>query len=861
VKLPIKWLKEYVDTRLSAEKIADKLTMAGLEVEEIVGGTNFSGVVVGHVLEVVKHPNADKLHVARVQISPNVIPAKAGIQRGIGLDSSSRAGMTSNDEGILQIVCGASNLVKGQKVPVALVGAKLGDFEIGKATLRGIDSFGMICSERELGISDKHEGIMVLPATAEIGSDVSLLLGSEKVLDVKVLANRPDCMSIIGLAREVAVTTGSSLKTPVIPGLSSSFQLPPTSFQRRLESRQTADSPLDPSLRWDDGEEIDVSVSVEDAKLCPRYMARFVTNLKKTETPAWMQERLIACGVRPISLFVDISNYVMLEYGQPLHFFDLDKLNGSKVSPVILNEVKDLEILRGSQNDKGEIVVRQAKAGETLVTLDGIKRKLTPDNLVIANSKVPIALAGVMGGMTTEIDDKTQNILIEAAIFDKASIRRTSRALGLRSEAVARFEKGIAQMLPEVTINRAVQLLQELGGGKISKTVVDIYPSPEKPKTFAFDVWKMNTFLGTATCEQEATDVLSSLGFSVTKGKNGYDVVAPFWRRDILEDVDIYEEVIRIVGYDKVPYTLPFAVNSVPEINNYYKASGQIRNHLASIGFTEVLTYSFIGAKELSAIGVSTGSAPEIQNPLVADQQYLRPTLVPKMLEALRDNQYNKDVLRFFEIGKSFVKVGGGKLPLETNWLILGLNTDYYDAKGAVYNLLANFGITEDEIVVKPTTVDFLKKGIGADLFTQGKKLAIIGEIREPTKLQFDLKRSATIALLDIDTLLSLELPEVKFMQFSKFQQVTRDVSALFDTDTTAAEIRQKLARAAKLVTKVEIIDIYSGKGMETGKKSVTIRLYIQSDDHTLTDKEVDDTIVVVHNKVTEIGGKLRSGN
>jgi len=793
MKLPIKWLKEFVDTRLSAEKIADRLTMAGLEVEEIVGGTNFSGVVVGHVLEVVKHPNADKLHLTKIDVG---------------------------DEK-LQIVCGASNLKVGQKVPVALVGAKLGDFEIGKATLRGIDSFGMICSERELGISDRHEGIMVLPTNTEIGSDVSLPLGSEKVLDVKVLANRPDCMSVIGLAREVAVITGTLLKTPVSslvanPGISSGL------------------SEGDPRVRKDD---INFKIQVEDPKLCPRYMARFVSGLQKSETPSWMQERLTACGVRPISLFIDISNYVMLEYGQPLHFFDMDKL-------------KDRTI-----------VVRSAKAGEELTTLDGMKRKLTKDNLVIANAKSPIALAGVMGGMTTEIDDKTQNILIEAAIFDKASIRRTSRALGLRSEAVARFEKGIAQMLPEVAINRAVQLLQELGGGKISKTVVDIYPSPEKPKTFAFDVWKMNTFLGTATCEQEATDVLSSLGFSVTKGKNGYDVVAPFWRRDILEDVDIYEEVIRIVGYDKVPYTLPFAVNSVPEINKYYRVSNQIRNHLASIGFTEVLTYSFIGAKELSAIGVAVGSAPEIQNPLVADQQYLRPTLVPKMLEALRDNQYNKDVLRFFEIGKSFVKVGGGKLPLETNWLILGLNTDYYDAKGAVYNLLANFGITEDEIVVKPTTVDFLKKGIGADLFTQDKKLVIIGEIREPTKLQFDLKRSATISLLDIDTLLSLDLPETKFQQFSKFQMVTRDVSALFDTDTTAAEIRQKLARAAKLVTKVEIIDIYSGKGMETGKKSVTIRLYIQSEDHTLTDKEVDDIVIVVHNKVTEIGGKLRSGN
>lgn len=801
MKLPINWLKSFVDTKLSAAEIADKLTMAGLEVEEILGGSSFSGVVVGHVLSVDNHPNADKLHVARVKVSSSVIPEKAGTQEG--MDSLAA---TRNDDGILQIVCGAPNLEKGQNVPVALVGARLDGYEISKATLRGVDSYGMICSERELGISENHDGIMVLPADLEPGTDVSTILGGEQILDVKVLANRPDCMSVIGLANEVAVVTDSHINIPAI---------------KFTEAN----------------EKIDFTVKVEDDKLCPRYVARFVTGLVQAETPAWMRERLIVCGVRPISLMVDISNYVMLEYGQPLHFFDLDKLK-----------------------DK-TIIVRPAKDKEEIVTLDGVSRKLTKDNLVIANSKQAVAVAGVMGGSETEIDENTKSILIEAAVFDKASIRRTSRALGLRSEAVARFEKGISLMLPEVAINRAAELLAELGKGCVSKTVIDIYKKAEKSKVISISMAKLNSFLGTEITENEAETVLTALGFKLEKKNGTYSVIAPFWRTDIAEEVDIYEEVIRIIGYDRVPYTLPFCVGAVPETNQYVKYAAKSRDRLSSIGFDEILTYSFIGVKELAAVGVSTTAAPEVQNPLVSDQQYLRPTLVPKMLEAIRDNQFNREILRFFEIGKSFEKLGEGKLPKETNWLTLGLTTDYYDAKGAVCNLLAGFGILEDEIVIKQTTADFLKKGIGADLFVQGKKIASLGEIRKAVREKFDIKRSVVVALINIDTLLELNLPEVKFAKFSKYQQVVRDLSAVFDREITVAKIRQKLALASKLVTKIEIIDIYQDKKLNQNERSITIRFYFQSEDSTLTENEVDEALKVVNNKIIELGGKLRGGS
>jgi phenylalanyl-tRNA synthetase beta chain len=776
MKLSVKWLKTLVDTKLTAEKIADKLTMAGLEVDEIIGGTDFTGVVVGHVLSVEKHANADKLNVAQID---------------------------TGDEK-LQIVCGATNLKRGQNVPVALVGAKLGDYEITKATLRGVDSFGMICSERELGISDEHAGILVLPESVVIGTDVSLLTGGDKVLDVKVLANRPDCMSVIGLANEVAVTTGSKLSIPAI----------------KLVAK---------------GPKVDFSVTVKDKELCPRYMARFATDVQKGESPVWMKERLVSAGVRPISLFVDISNYVMLEYGQPLHFFDLDKLA-----------------------DK-TIVVRPAKKDETIVTLDGTKRTLTADNLVIANSEKAIALAGVMGGLDTEIDENTKNILVEAAIFDKASVRRTSRALGLRSEAVARFEKGIPHMYPEVAINRAAELLAELASGTVSETVIDEGTKAPAIKPIIFDNDKMNAFLGTKVAESDSIAVLTSLGFAVKKSGKAYEVAAPFWRIDIAESVDLYEEVIRIIGFDHVPLTLPAAVPTVPAQNMYHKTTKQIRNRLAAIGFDEILTYSFIGSSELSAVGVDTATAPKVQNPLVSDQEYLRPTLAPKMLEAIRDNQYHRDAPHFFEIGKSFVKTTEGKLPKETNWLTLGLTTDYYDAKEAIYNLLATFGILDGDIVVKPTTVKYLKQGMGADFFVHGKKLASAGEVREQVRTKFDIKRSVTLAELDIDILLNLDLSETKFVAFSKFQAVTRDISAIFGMDITVAEIRQKLVRIDKLITDVAVVDIYTGKKLEAGERSITIRFTLQSDIQTLTDAEVESVMKLAVAKIAGLGGKVRT--
>lgn len=783
MKLSVNWLREYVETKLSAEKIADALTMAGLEVDEIISGHNCSGVVVGKVVSLDSHPNADKLRVAKVDVGSEV----------------------------LQIVCGASNLAVGQTVPVAIVGAKLGDFEISKASLRGVDSYGMICSEKELELGDDHSGIMVLEKGHQIGELFVSDKDSDTVLDVKVLANRSDCMSVMGLAREVAVVTGSKLKTRKALPLKS------------------------------DGKKVDFSVLMEESSLCPRYMARFVTGIEpqnsKAESPEWMRRRLISSGVRPIGLLVDISNYVMLEYGQPLHFFDLDKLTDRK------------------------LIVRSANKGETITTLDGTVRKLSPENLVIADTCVPVALAGVMGGLDTEISETTRNILIEAAVFDKASIRRTSRMLGLRSEAVARFEKGISVALPELAIERAVTLMTELAGGSVSPTVIDKKTKTTEPKPILFEVSRMNAFLGTTIPEKKALEILESLGFLLTGKGNSHLVSAPLWRNDIVEAVDLYEEVIRIVGYDQVPATLPQNVESVPVANKYYRLVSQIRNRLASIGFFEIMTYSFIGAKEIAAVSSEISGAPIVQNPLVSDQQHLRPTLVPQMLGAIRDNQYHTEVIRFFEVGKSFEKVSGGKLPRETHWLMLGLTTSYYDAKGVLYNLLAGLGIGADEIVVRSTNAGYLKAGMSADLFVHGKRLATLGEIREEVRNKFDIKKAVVVASLDLGLLLSTDISEVKFEKFSKFQMVRRDMSAFFGDDVTVADITKKLSRVNKLVKKVEVVDIYSDSKSAQDMRSITIRFTIQSDEHTLTDKEVEDVVAVLRTKITELGGKTRVGN
>ena len=864
MKLPLSWLRTFVKTNKCAEEIAGRLTMAGLEVEEIESAHSFSGVVVGKVISLEKHPNADKLRVARVQVSPpGVIPANAGIQKEI---TASRA--PRNDDGILQIVCGAANLAVGQLVPVAIVGAKLGDFEISKASLRGVDSYGMICSEKELGLGDDHSGIMILEKGNKVGEVFISEKNAEQVLDVKVLANRPDCMSIIGLANEVAATLDTKINIPAIK------------LKESLPNEK-------------------IKIKIDNKDLCPRYMTRVVKNVKRSETPGWMKDRLVACGVRPIDSLVDISNYVMLEYGQPLHFFDLDKLKITQNTKQKTNKSESLNLdvtLSGTkpartevrsgggpgldssakpQNDRTgvEIVVRSAREGEVLVTLDGNKRKLNPDNLVIANSKEAIALAGVMGGLTTEIGPDTKNILIEAAIFEKSSIRKTSRSLGLRSEAVARFEKGISLMLPEVAINRAAELLSNLTGGEVCRGATDTLTEKIVPTKLGINPSKLNAFLGTAYTNIEIKNTLSKLGFVVTeKTKYNLEIVVPFWRVDILEPVDIYEEVVRMIGYDTVPNTLPYDVHTMPEENKSYALSTKVRSQLSGFGYDEIMTYSFIGSREITGIGESVDFAAELQNPLVKEQQYLRTTLVPQMLESLASNQFIRDTILFFELGKSFIKSPGKKLPAEVTWLTLGSvggssnplkysdAADYYELKGAVISLLKYLGFSSYSIHFGALQNQYLTQGQSARIILNKIEIGEIGIINTATGKAFGLKKKAAVALLNLDILLD-NLPDIqKFKEISKYPKSTRDLSILIDKQVDAATIIETLQQSGALVQSAAIIDIFEGKTLEADKKSVTVRLEIYSYDKTLTDEEVDKVVEKSLDNIVKVGGTIRGG-
>ncbi|MEI6267019.1 MAG: phenylalanine--tRNA ligase subunit beta [bacterium] len=789
MKLPLSWLKEYVKTKYSAEEIADKLTMAGLEVEEIIREVVFSGVVIGEVIAKEKHPNADKLNIAKVNVGKKS----------------------------LQIVCGAPNLAVGQMVPVALVGAKLGDFEISKAVLRGVESNGMICSERELGISDEHEGIMVLEKEVEVGGDFGEYLGKDEVIDVKVLANRPDCMSILGLAREVSALTSEKLVEPKV------------NINEVVGTEK-------------------IVVRVEDSSLCPRYVSRIVKNVKLVGTPKWMKERLLASGVRSIDLFVDISNYVMLEYGQPLHFFDLDKLTDRS------------------------IIVRSAKEGETLVTLDGQNRNLTKDNLVIANKKIPIALAGVMGGETTEISKDTKNIFIEAAVFDKASIRKTSRALGLRSEAVARFEKGISLDLPDIAIDRAAQLLTELGLGEVQKGKNDVSDGATQKLNIIINPSKLNAFLGTSYSNKEIVSTLTSLGFKVSeKTKYSLDIVIPWWRVDILEPVDIYEEVVRIIGYESVPSTLPFAVAVIPQKNQFFEFSQVVRNTMVGAGFTEIMTYSFAGEKEIGLVSADAKEALEVANPLVKEQKYLRTSLVPKMLESLAANQFNRDSLHLFEIAKTYHKNGKDILPKEKTILSIGVvggtawpfnsvsGANFYDCKGTIQNLLKNLKIQDDLISYRPARDSLFAIGHSCELFYKDKVIGQIGVISVSAGNISGLKKAAATATIDLNLLYSL-LPQVDQIcaEISKYQKSVRDISVTVPKNISAETVLDATRNADGLIQSIDIIDIYEGKNINSDEKNITIRLEIFSFEKTLTEKDVDNTVKICQNILIMLGGKLR---
>lgn len=783
--VPIKWLKEYVDLNITSEELANAMTLTGTNVEGITKlGEDIQNVVVGKILEVIPHPNADKLVICKVDVGKEV----------------------------LQIVTGAPNVSEGQFVPVAVDGARLpGGIKIKKGKLRGELSQGMLCSAEELEldnyghIDDGIDGILVLAKEYPLGMDIKDALElADEVIEFEVTSNRPDCLSMVGIAREAAVTVGTK------------YRLPEITVQAGSERSEDI-----------------AKVIIKEPELCTRYCARVVKDVKVEPSPRWMRRRLAAAGIRPINNIVDITNYVMLELGQPMHAFDLDKVADNT------------------------IIIRRAQEGEVLVTLDDQQRTLTEDMLVIADTEKAIGLAGVMGGFNTEITSDTRNIILESAKFDGGSVRLTSKALGLRSEASSRFEKGIDIINVERAMDRAAQLIQQLGAGTVLEGKVDVCIGSLEPRVIEVEWKRINSLLGVDMSIQEICSILESLSFKTLPKGDLLVVEIPTFRPDVEGVADLAEEVARIYGYDKIPMTL--MENSIAQGSRTreQKLTDIAKKTLAGMGLFETITYSFGSPRVYGKIGYSPQEYPEsviIANPLGEDQSAMRTTLIPNILEVLSRNK-NRSVeeCRIFEIGNVFIPKS---LPIEelpTETLTLGIgqygdNIDFYDLKGQVEVLLDVFGLLEDS-EFEPHTHPSFHPGRTALVRIDGRELGVLGEVHPVVCDNYDLNNGILLAELNFTLMLELAKTEKQFVHLPKYPAVIRDLAVIVDKGILASHIEKVIHRSGGgLLEKVELFDIYEGSQIPEGHRSMAYSLSYRAADRTLK----DDDINPIHDRIVD---------
>jgi phenylalanyl-tRNA synthetase beta chain len=771
MKVPLKWLKEYVAVTLPPAELAEKLTMAGLEAKgmQVIGGS-WDNVVVGQIVAVNPHPNADRLRLPTVDL---------------GTEQHT-------------VVCGAPVLQVGDKVAFARVGAELIDGHTGQlsrlktAKIRGVESSGMVCSEKELGLSDSHEGILVLPPEAPVGTPLADYLG-DVIFDLDVTPNRPDCLSVIGIAHEAAALTGQGLCFPEV-------------------SYEESSPPIEEQM----------SIEIADPDLCSRYTATLITGVAIAESPPWLQQRLLACGMRPINNIVDVTNYVMLEHGQPLHAFDYEKIQGQK------------------------IIVRRARERESIVSLDGTERTLSGNMLVIADEARAVAIAGVMGGANSEVAEDTTSILLESANFNPSSIHYTSHQLGLISEASMRFERGIRPELTIPALKRATQLMVELAGGKVSRGVADAYPGRQEPEPILLSDFGLDQMINTLTL----------LGFDCQPADSPAEiwVSVPYWRSDIELSVDLIEEVARIIGYDKIPTTL--LSEPLPRQNPEPIASleRKIRDRLSGYGFQEILTSSLTSQEALNKLKPEArAEVPlplRVANPMTAEQEYLRTTLRPHLLSALEANRRHEEgSIRLFEMGKVYLS-RPGDLPAEpemlcglvngtraeSSWHGDGSTFDFFDAKGMVEGLLAQLGVVAS---FAPSADESLHPVGQAAIEVGGHRLGIIGELHPRVAEAFDLDETPHLFEVNVTQLLPLTLGHKMFQPIPRFPATMRDIALILDSSVSHQQVMD-IIRSFSLVSQVSLFDVYSGKQVPAGKKSLAYRISYQSPSHTLTDEEVN---------------------
>lgn len=794
--VPLKWLGEFVDHGLSPEELAHVLTMGGLEIDAVEERFTWAGkVVTAKVLEVEPHPNADKLRLALVDT-------------GSGQE---------------KVVCGAPNLRQGMVGALALVGANFGQgMEVKKAKIRGVESRGMLCSERELGFSEDHSGIMELDEDLKPGLDLIDALNLEDlVLEMSITPNRGDALSILGIARDVAAATGCALTMPAI----------------EIEEHQ-------PSI------ESVAAITVADAEGCPRYVGRLVRGVKIGPSPLWMRDRLRACGVRPISNVVDITNYVLMERGQPLHGFDF-------------NHLAD-----------GRIHVRVAEEGERFTTLDDQERKLEAGMLLICDGEKPVALAGVMGGLNSEIEDDTEDVLIESAFFNPLSIRRTSKRLGLSTEASYRFERGVDLEGCALAADRAAQLMAQLAGGQVAAGVLDVYSKPYQAPELPLSISRTAQYLGLPLSREQVVEPLERLGLKVESGGDPdyITVKPPAARTDLERPVDLTEEVARLVGFDNIPAKLPWApLSAMPRAWNQVVRE-RARDLMCGLGFDEAISLSFAHPNFMDSLRLADNDprrlVVKLLNPLSEDQSVLRTTLLPGLLTACRRNvAFSVPDTALFEVGKVFWQRENVKLPQEparlggilcglaapVSWWSGEQAVSLAYTRGAVEYVLNGLGLKDLSFPTPEKTPPYFEPGSYCQVF-QGKLLmGEMGKVHPKVTAAYDLDVPVYAFELDFDLMVELAPAGKAYTPLPRYPEVVRDVAIVVDEavgagDMLAVARAPKSKKAQKWLSGVEMFDLYRGKPLAKGKKSIAFRFRYRSLDRTLT----EDQVIPAHEEVVQ---------
>ncbi len=779
MKVPMSWFSDYTDiSGVTPKEYSDALTMSGSKVEGVEFlGESLDKVVAGKINEITPHPDSDHLVICMVDIGGEV----------------------------LQIVTGAPNVKVGQIVPVALDGSTLpGDIHIKKGKLRGVESNGMLCSHDEMGITtqelgyEPEYGILVLPEDVELGTEMRDYFGlNENVVEFEITSNRPDCFSVIGLARETAATFDKP------------FNVKKPEFTENNENINDY-----------------ISVEVKNPEKCPRYTAKVVKNVKIGPSPKWLSSRLRACGVRSINNIVDITNYLLLEYGQPMHAFDIRDLEGKK------------------------IIVRDAEDGEIIKTLDEQDRTLTKNDLVISDGKKAVAIAGVMGGFNSEVKDDTTCIVFESATFDAASVRLTAQRCGLRTEASSRYEKGLDYNNTVPAIERACELVEMLGAGEVVGGVIDILGDTKPLVTLPLRCDKINAFLGTDIAESDMIATLEKLGFKYESG----NVTAPSYRPDIEAEADVAEEIARFFGYDKIPTTLLSGEATVGGKTPEQKFKDRINASLTGNGLMEIYTYTFTSPSYFEKLRIPEDSllrnTVKITNPLGEDTSIMRTTTIASMLDILSYN-YNRrnENVSLFEIGKVYLPKENS-LPFEPEKVTLGMygDADFFTVKGILDSLFESLNITDFEYVRESENPTF-HPGRCAKILKGDKILGIIGEIHPEVSKTYEIDSACYVAELDFTSLFGSSNVNVKYKKLPRFPQAQRDVALLVDKDVPVAELEKTIKKASgDILEAIELFDVYVGEQIPEGKKSVAYSIFFRAPDRSLQAEEINK----VFSKITK---------